>query len=152
MLLQPLLTRYVRDDVVGLDREKAILRSAVVARATRPELGSWRLVDVDTSSGAAAARSTTTERYANCVLLYGAPGTGKTMLARALADALQAPVVGIGSVHGAVVARAVRDAFDWATRQERCTILVEDERDQAGVGGRRTRAAAAFATELLLGM
>lgn len=66
------------------------------------------------------------------VLLYGAPGTGKTMLARALAGEAQLPFI---ATTGTQLLRpgAVDDVFEVALRHQPCIVFV----DEVDVLGRR---------------
>ena len=106
-------------DVGGLEEQIRELKEAVELPLLRPEL--FEQVGIEPPKG---------------VLLYGAPGTGKTLLARAVAHETKATfvrVVGSELVRKYIGegARLVREIFEYA-RKKKPTILFIDELDAIG--------------------
>ena len=110
-------------EIGGLDEQINEIREAVELPLKRPEL--FEAVGIDAPGG---------------VLLYGAPGTGKTLLARAVAHETNAKflrVVGSELVQKYIGegARLVRELFEMAKR-DAPTIIFIDEID--AIGAHRT--------------
>ncbi len=110
-------------DIGGLDRQIEEVREAVELPLLKPEL--FAEVGIEPPKG---------------VLLYGAPGTGKTLIAKAVATETNATfirVVGSEFVQKYIGegARLVREVFDLA-REKAPTILFIDEID--AIAARRT--------------
>ena len=109
-------------DVAGLDSLRGVLTHAVLLPLARPEL--FAAIGVRPPRG---------------VLLHGRPGTGKTLLARALANEAQASFISVrgpellSEWHGASE-RAMREYFARARMAAPC-ILFFDEID--AIAGRR---------------
>ena len=111
------------DDVGGLDDAVLEIRETVEYPMTQPEL--YKKIGVEPPKG---------------VLLYGVPGTGKTLLAKAVANSVGATFIkmsGSELIHKFIGegARLVRDIFQMA-REKAPTVLFIDEIDS--VGARRT--------------
>ena len=111
------------DDVGGLDDAVQEIRETVEYPMTQPEL--YEKIGVEPPKG---------------VLLYGVPGTGKTLLAKAVANSVGATFIkmsGSELIHKFIGegARLVRDIFQMA-REKAPTVLFIDEID--AVGTRRT--------------
>jgi cell division protease FtsH len=111
-------TRVTFSDVAGVDEAKQELQE-VVAFLKDPE-----------SYGRLGAR------MPRGILLVGAPGTGKTLLARAVAGESRVPFFSISGsefveMFVGVGAARVRDLFDQARQQEPCIIFI-DELDALG--------------------
>ncbi len=110
-------------DIGGLDRQIEEVREAVELPLLKPEL--FAEVGIEPPKG---------------ILLYGAPGTGKTLIAKAVAKETNATfirVVGSEFVQKYIGegARLVREVFDLA-REKAPTILFIDEID--AIAARRT--------------
>ncbi len=111
------------DDIGGIDEQVREVREAVEDPLTNPEM--FEQVGIDPPSG---------------VLLHGPPGTGKTMLAKAVAnhtDATFIKMAGSELVRKFIGegSRLVRDLFDLAEEREPAVIFI-DEID--AVASRRT--------------
>ena len=107
-------------DVGGLDEAKARLRETVQLPATNPDL--FRRLGVDPPTG---------------VLLYGPHGTGKTLLARALANETDVHVErvagsAVDSTQSGEAGRTLQMAFDRAAENEPALVVVDDVDAVAG--------------------
>ena len=105
--------------VGGLDHEIQLLRESVILPMTHPQ--KFEKLGIQSPSG---------------VLLHGAPGTGKTLLAKAIARETDATFIGlVGSelIHKYIGegARLVRDVFALA-REKKDAIIFIDELDSIG--------------------
>ncbi len=105
--------------VGGLDHEIQLLRESVILPMTHPQ--KFEKLGIQSPSG---------------VLLHGAPGTGKTLLAKAIAKETDATFIGlVGSelIHKYIGegARLVRDVFALA-REKKNAIIFIDELDSIG--------------------
>lgn len=101
-------------DIGGLDIQKQEIREAVELPLTQADL--YRQIGIDPPRG---------------VLLYGAPGTGKTMLAKAVANHTTAAfirVVGSEFVQKYLGEgpRMVRDVFRLARENEPCIVFIDE--------------------------
>jgi len=106
-------------DVGGLEEQLQEVRETVELPLKKPEL--FKKIGIDPPKG---------------VLLYGAPGTGKTLLAKAVAHETEATfirIIGSELVQKFIGegARLVREIFNLA-KQKAPTILVIDELDAIG--------------------
>jgi proteasome regulatory subunit len=104
----------VYDDIGGIDEQIREVREAVEDPLSNPEL--FETVGVDPPSG---------------VLLHGPPGTGKTMLAKAVAnetDATFIKMAGSELVRKFIGegSRLVRDLFDLAAEREPAVIFIDE--------------------------
>ncbi len=111
------------DDIGGLDEQIQDVRETVELPLTRPEL--FTNIGVEPPKG---------------ILLYGSPGTGKTLIAKAVAEHSMATFIhmsGSELVHKFIGegAQLVRDIFDMA-RDKAPSVVFIDEID--AVGGIRT--------------
>jgi len=102
------------NDIGGLEEQKRELYEAVILPLTKPEL--FREVGIEPPKG---------------VLLYGPPGCGKTLLAKAVASMSNAAfvrVVGSEFVHKYVGegARIVREVFKMARRKAPAIIFIDE--------------------------
>mmetsp|Transcript_38595 Transcript_38595/g.69434 ORF Transcript_38595/g.69434 Transcript_38595/m.69434 type:complete len:443 (-) Transcript_38595:456-1784(-) len=109
-------------DIGGLEAQIQEIKEAVELPLTHPEL--YEDIGIKPPKG---------------VILYGEPGTGKTLLARALASGIQATFLKV--VASAIVdkyigesARVVREMFGYAKDHQPCVIFM-DEVD--AIGGSR---------------
>ena len=107
------------DMVGGLGNEIQLLRESVILPMTHPQ--KFEKLGIQSPSG---------------VLLHGAPGTGKTLLAKAIANETDATFIGlVGSelIHKYIGegARLVRDVFALA-REKKNAIIFIDELDSIG--------------------
>lgn len=107
------------DMVGGLHNEIQLLRESVILPMTHPQ--KFEKLGIQSPSG---------------VLLHGAPGTGKTLLAKAIAKETDATFIGlVGSelIHKYIGegARLVRDVFALA-REKKNAIIFIDELDSIG--------------------
>ncbi|AUX07991.1 proteasome regulatory subunit [Halalkaliarchaeum desulfuricum] len=102
------------DDIGGIDEQIREVKEAVEDPLSHPEI--FETVGVEPPSG---------------VLLHGAPGTGKTMLAKAVAnetDATFIKMAGSELVRKFIGegARLVRDLFDLAAEREPAVIFIDE--------------------------
>lgn len=110
------------DDVAGLDEEKGELIEIVDFLKNPKEY---------TKMGAKIPKG---------VLLYGKPGTGKTLIAKAIAGEADVPFISMSGsefveMFAGLGASRVRKLFDRARRLEPCIVFI-DEID--AIGSRRT--------------
>ena len=115
------------DDVAGLDEEKAELVE-IVDFLKNPKKY--------TQMGAKIPRG---------ILLYGKPGTGKTLIAKAIAGEANVPFISMSGsefieMFAGLGASRVRKLFDRARKLEPCIVFI-DEID--AIGSRRTNASGA---------
>jgi proteasome regulatory subunit len=105
--------------VGGLEKEIELLKEAVILPMTHPK--KFERLGIESPSG---------------ILLHGSPGTGKTLLAKAVAKESNAAFIGL--VGSELVqkyigegARLVRDVFSIAKERDHCIIFI-DEIDSIG--------------------
>ena len=115
-------TKIKFDDVAGLDEEKAEMKE-IVEFLKKPEKF--------TSMGA---------RIPKGVLLYGKPGTGKTLIAKAIAGEADVPFISMSGsefieMFAGLGASRVRKLFEKARKLAPCIVFI-DEID--AIGSRRT--------------
>ena len=115
-------TKVTFDDVAGLDEEKEELRE-IVEFLKKPEKF--------TKMGAKIPRG---------VLLYGKPGTGKTLIAKAIAGEANVPFISMSGsefieMFAGLGASRVRKLFEKARKLAPCIVFI-DEID--AIGARRT--------------
>jgi transitional endoplasmic reticulum ATPase len=102
------------DDVGGLNEEVDRIRDAVLKPSRHPEV--FDAIGVDLSNG---------------VLLHGPPGTGKSLIARAVANALDEPYAGVsaadlGSEYVNRGAQNVQKLFAEAERRQPCVVFIDE--------------------------
>jgi len=102
------------DDIAGLEDVKTLIRNHIILPSRKPEL--FRTFDLNTSTG---------------VLLYGPPGNGKTMLARAVAAELDADFFSVKptDIHNCFVGESelrLKCLFETARKSERAVIFFDD--------------------------
>jgi AAA+ superfamily predicted ATPase len=102
------------DDVGGLDEEVDRIRDAVLKPHRYPAV--YEEIGVDASNG---------------VLLHGPPGTGKSLIARAVANALDEPYAGVsaadlGSEYVNKGAQNVQELFAEAERRQPCVVFIDE--------------------------
>ena len=107
------------DDVIGLDDVKELINQMVVYPFKYKEI--YKAFNRDSGGG---------------ILLYGAPGTGKTMIAKAIANEIDAEFYSIkcsdiASKWYGESARNIKELFDKARSHER-SIIFFDEFDSLG--------------------
>ena len=120
-------TKVKFDDIAGMDEEKAELQE-IVEFLKNPQKF--------TNLGA---------RIPKGVLLVGRPGTGKTLLARAVAGESKVPFISISGsdfveMFVGVGASRVRDLFDQAKKNKPCIVFIDEidavgRQRGAGLGG-----------------
>lgn len=111
--------RVTFDDVIGLDDVKELINQMVVYPFKYKEI--YKAFNRDSGGG---------------ILLYGAPGTGKTMIAKAIANEIDAEFYSIkcsdiASKWYGESARNIKELFDKARSHER-SIIFFDEFDSLG--------------------
>ena len=111
--------RVTFDDVIGLDDVKELINQMVVYPFKYKEI--YKAFNRDSGGG---------------ILLYGAPGTGKTMIAKAIANEIDAVFYSIkcsdiASKWYGESARNIKELFDKARSHER-SIIFFDEFDSLG--------------------
>ena len=112
-------SRVTFDDVIGLDDVKELINQMVVYPFKYKEI--YKAFNRDSGGG---------------ILLYGAPGTGKTMIAKAIANEIDAEFYSIkcsdiASKWYGESARNIKKLFDKARSHER-SIIFFDEFDSLG--------------------
>ena len=112
-------SRVTFDDVIGLDDVKELINQMVVYPFKYKEI--YKAFNRDSGGG---------------ILLYGAPGTGKTMIAKAIANEIDAEFYSIkcsdiASKWYGESARNIKELFDKARSHER-SIIFFDEFDSLG--------------------
>lgn len=120
-------TKITFDDIAGLDEEKAELKE-IVEFLKEPKRF--------TEMGAKIPKG---------VLLYGKPGTGKTLIAKAIAGEADVPFISMSGsefieMFAGLGASRVRKLFEKARRMAPCIVFI-DEID--AIGARRTNASGA---------
>ena len=121
------MTKVKFSDIAGMDEEKAELQEVVEFLKNPAKF---------TSLGA---------RIPKGVLLVGQPGTGKTLLARAVAGESRVPFISISGsdfveMFVGVGASRVRDLFDQAKKNKPCIVFIDEidavgRQRGAGLGG-----------------
>lgn len=130
------------DDIVGLDNVKSALKERIVLPAEFPEL--FAKYNLEPSGG---------------ILLYGVPGTGKTMMAQAVAHEIEAKffyvrVSDIESQWVGVAEKNIAQLFKQARKCERAVVFF-DEFDALGAkrtNGSIRRSSASTLQEILTQM
>ncbi|MDO4704760.1 MAG: AAA family ATPase [Comamonadaceae bacterium] len=111
-------TRF--DDVCGHDEVKRHMRSVIAQLKTHQQLARF---GIEPPRG---------------VVLHGPPGTGKTMLARAVAGEAQLPFISVSATE-LLEPNTLRRVYDVAHRNEPCVIHI-DEADALGRRGQQSPA------------
>ena len=120
-------TKITFDDIAGLDEEKAELKE-IVEFLKEPKRF--------TEMGAKIPKG---------VLLYGKPGTGKTLIAKAIAGEADVPFISMSGsefieMFAGVSASRVRDLFEEAKKKAPCIVFIDEidavgRQRGAGLGG-----------------
>ncbi len=102
------------NDIGGLNEEIKLVLEAVELSLTNPEL--FDEIGIDPPKG---------------ILLYGSPGTGKTLIAKAVAAKTNATFIGLAAPELAQKfigdgARLVREIFQFARRSEKAIIFIDE--------------------------
>jgi proteasome regulatory subunit len=102
------------NDIGGLNEEIRLVLEAIELSLTNPEL--FDEIGIDPPKG---------------ILLYGSPGTGKTLIAKAIAAKTNATFIGLAAPELAQKfigdgARLVREIFQFARRSEKAIIFIDE--------------------------